>query len=918
MNLFGLKQHSGIATLVVISAWSVIFLGFISFFGWIIDIPLLIGVWVKGYFPIGPASSICFILFGTVISSGICQKEVSIRKKLLSLIVILITIYSLLIIVSAMFKTDLVFNEVLFPNHSDKQLPVNRMSPYTGFLFFLSGVSILFKIYFQRNKIVLQLISGTGTLIGFAGFVALLGYLFGTPFLYSGTLIPMSVNTAFGMLLLGTSLLCLGGSDTFFSRHFSGLASSAIVLRVFLPIIILGILFEAMVFVFLTQVFELNPALILALLTVLSVILTTVIIVWVSKFVFKKADLAEGDRKKAEEIIHHERILLRTLIDNLPDTIYVKDFDARKVLANNADVSATGHTHESEILGKTDLEIFNKIDGEHGYMQDMQVLKTGKPLLDQEDEYVNKSGKVSWLRTSKIPLNDINGNVVGLVGIGHDITARKAQEEQMLLMTHALKSLNDCVSITDINDRIIYVNDAFLRTYGYERSELIGQNIKIVRKKDQLDDAIEQLILPTTIESGWHGELINCKKDGTEFLVEISTSPVRNEAGDIIALSGIATDITDRKRMEKDLNTSKEKYRILIENQGEGLGQVDSNEVFIFVNPAAEQIFGVEKNGLIGHNLSEFVTKESMELIQKESEKRSKNEKSSYEIEIIDGKGERKFVLVTATPQIDSEGKHQGAFGIFRDITERKKIETQLAKQTDELRELNLTKDKFFSIIAHDLRSPFSAILGLSGLLTSYFDDYDRESIKESVWEIDKASKQAFSLLENLLEWARSQTGKMDFVPIAFDLVDLVDETVSVAQSFANKKGVKLEIETPAKMVITADRNMIYTIMRNLISNALKFTPQHGKVIISLEDTTDFFQFSVTDSGVGISDENKAKLFKVDETFTNTGTNNERGTGLGLILCKEFIDKHNGKISVQSELKKGSTFIVQIPKTLGL
>lgn len=916
MNLFGLKKHSGIATLAVVSAGSVIFLGLVSLFGWIVDIPLFIGIWVKGYFPIAPITSLFFILFGIVITSGICQREFNLRKKLLSLVVILLTFYSLLVVVSVILKIDLVFNELLFPNHLTKQLPVNRMSPYTGVLFFFSGISILLKIFFQRNKIVLHLVSGVGTFIGFAGFVALLGYMFGTPFLYSGKLIPMSVNTAFGMLLLGTSLLCLGGSGTIFARHFSGIASSAIVLRVFLPIIILGILFEAIVFVFLTQVFLLNPALILALLTVISVILTTVIIVWVSKIVFKKADLAEVDRKKAEEIIRHERILLRTLIDNLPDTIYVKDFDARKVLANSADVLATGHAHESEILGKTDLEIFNKIDGEHGYMQDMQVLKTGKPLLDQEDEYVNRSGKVSWLRTSKIPLNDINGNTVGLVGIGHDITARKAQEEQMLLMTHALKSLNDCVSITDINDRIIYVNDAFLRTYGYERPELIGQNIKMVRKKDHQDDLSEQVILPLTIESGWHGEIVNCKKDGTEFFIDLSSSTVRNEAGEIIALSGIATDITERKRMEEDLKKSKEKYRILIENQGEGVGQVDNNEVFIFANPAAEQIFAVKKNGLIGHNLNEFVTKESMELIIKESEKRSKNEKSSYEIEIIDANGERKYVLVTATPQIDTEGSHQGAFGIFRDITERKRIERQLAKQTDELRELNLTKDKFFSIIAHDLRSPFSAILGLSGLLTSYFDDYDRESIKESVWEIDKASKQAFSLLENLLEWARSQTGKMDFVPVAFNLVDLVDETVSVAQTFANKKGVKLEIVTPAKMIITADRNMIYTILRNLISNALKFTPQNGKVTVSLDETSDFFEFSVTDSGVGISDENKAKLFKVDETFTNTGTNNERGTGLGLILCKEFIDKHNGNISVESELKKGSKFIVKIPKSI--
>ena len=227
-----------------------------------------------------------------------------------------------------------------------------------------------------------------------------------------------------------------------------------------------------------------------------------------------------------------------------------------------------------------------------------------------------------------------------------------------------------------------------------------------------------------------------------------------------------------------------------------------------------------------------------------------------------------------------------------------------------------MTKDKFFSIIAHDLRSPFSAILGLSGLLTSYFDDYDRASIKESVEQIDKASKQAFSLLENLLEWARSQTGRMDYSPSNFNLVDLVHETILVAQPFANKKGIKLESVTPINTLIKADRNMIYTILRNLISNALKFTPQHGKVTVSINETVDNIVFSVADSGVGISPENMAKLFKIDETFTNTGTDNERGTGLGLILCKEFVEKHLGHIWVESTLKSGSIFFVQIPKTL--
>ncbi|NOU47671.1 MAG: PAS domain S-box protein [Bacteroidales bacterium] len=1039
MNLFALKQNSGIASMAVLSAWFVVFIAVIALVGFVFNLELLAGALKSGYISMAPATAISFVVFGLVIASGACHIQVLFRRQLFTIAIGLVSLYCFFIFIVQIIGIELVQSNRYFKLISCLLVdPINRMAPYAGLLFFLSGVTLIAKIFFPRKWIVLQFVSGMGFLVGFAGFVISLGYLFGTPFQYSGSLIPIAFNTGVSFMVLGISMVSLGGSNSFISRLFSGSVSSSIVLRVFLPLIIGGIILQSLAFVILTEYFALNAALVLALLTVISVILTTVVIILVSKYVFKKADLAEVERKKTEEIIRRERILLRTLIDNIPDTIYVKDVDARKVLANNADVLATGFQNETEILGKLDTEIFNEIDGEHGYAQDMQVIKSGKSLIDDEKEYIDNEGVVKWLRTSKIPLRDSNGIIVGLVGIGHDITDKKNQEEQFLLMTHALKSLNDCVSITDINDQIIYVNDGFLKTYGYERSELIGQNIKIVRKKDS-EEELTDIILPATIHSGWHGEIINCRKDGTEFPIEISSSPVRNEAGEIIALIGIATDITERKRMEAALESSKEQYRVLVENQGEGLGQVDVNEVFKFANPAAEQIFGVESGGLLGKNLSEFVSPESMEFIRSETKKRARNERSSYEIDILTKDGQKRYLLITATPQIDQNGNHIGAFGIFRDITlqkqadielvkqktfletiieslnhpfyvinvedftvklsntaakkffkqgkktcygmthnaempcsmlgekcpldicvktkksisvehvhtdkhghtmiadvhvypifdengmvtqvieyslditERKNIEFQLAKQTDELRELNSTKDKFFSIIAHDLRSPFSAILGLSGLLSSNFSEFDSKTIEDSVNEIDKASKKAFSLLENLLEWARSQTGKMEFLPEKFDMVSLINEAVGVAQTFAKKKGVMLSAIMPDKLDVFADKNMIHTILRNLISNALKFTPQHGKVVVTMYSTKHHIVFSVADSGVGISKANIEKLFKIDKSFTNPGTNNEKGTGLGLVLCKEFVQMHKGEIWVESELGKGSTFLVKIP-----
>ncbi|MDP3445139.1 MAG: PAS domain-containing protein, partial [Ignavibacteria bacterium] len=412
------------------------------------------------------------------------------------------------------------------------------------------------------------------------GFIGLLGYMYNAPILYNNTF-QLPLNSSLGYFLLGISFFCLGGSNTFFTKPFFGTTPSASLLRIFLPLIIAGIIVESLVFIYLHNNDILSPAISMAIITIISILLTTVALTVVSKYVVKRADIAEKARKTSEVTVLKERILMRTLIDNLPDTIYVKDIHARKILANKADIIAVGLDKESDILGKTDLEVFSEEDGAHGYSQDIQVISTGQAIINHEKEYLDSSGNVKWLRTSKIPLKDLDGKIVGLVGIGHDITAAKEVEAQMLLLTHTLKSLNDCVSITDIHDKIIYVNDSFLNTYGYSKEELIGENIRIVRKKDAIEE-ISENILPATILSGWHGEIVNCKKDGTEFHVEISTSPVLNEAGEIIALSGIAIDITERKKMEDALEKSRERYRTLVENQGEGIVIADKNEVVTF------------------------------------------------------------------------------------------------------------------------------------------------------------------------------------------------------------------------------------------------------------------------------------------------------------------------------------------------
>lgn len=245
---------------------------------------------------------------------------------------------------------------------------------------------------------------------------------------------------------------------------------------------------------------------------------------------------------------------------------------------------------------------------------------------------------------------------------------------------------------------------------------------------------------------------------------------------------------------------------------------------------------------------------------------------------------------------------------IASDITDRKHMEEALRESESRLRELNAQKDKFFSIIAHDLRSPFNAIIGLSDVLIDQVNDKDYEKIDLIASMIGQSSRRAMDLLMNLLQWSVLQTGRMEFNPETFNLKHLIEDNKDLLNVVANQKTITIDIVTPTEIMVHADKSMINTVLRNLISNAIKFTGQGGKIIISAKKKANKILVSVSDNGVGIQTERLEQLFRIDQSDSTPGTNNEKGTGLGLILCKEFVEKHGQKIWVESEIGKGTTF----------
>jgi signal transduction histidine kinase len=238
----------------------------------------------------------------------------------------------------------------------------------------------------------------------------------------------------------------------------------------------------------------------------------------------------------------------------------------------------------------------------------------------------------------------------------------------------------------------------------------------------------------------------------------------------------------------------------------------------------------------------------------------------------------------------------------------------KLTLSEQNLKLINATKDKFFSIISHDLKNPFTSLLSISETMKENYDSFEEEEKKNSVQRIHGSIKNIYNLLENLLTWSRTQTGRIQFNPEKFNLSNLLEENCSLFAHTASKKDIKLISNYQDGLIVNGDRNMINAVVRNLLNNGLKFTATGKSVEVGTNDHPEEVEVYIKDQGVGISEEDQQKLFRIDKKVKTTGTAGEKGTGLGLIICKEFIEKNSGRIKVNSRPGEGSTFSFTIPK----
>ncbi len=439
--------------------------------------------------------------------------------------------------------------------------------------------------------------------------------------------------------------------------------------------------------------------------------------------------------------------------------------------------------------------------------------------------------------------------------------------------------------------------------FEYVKSEYLPE-IQTIFKKVFLS--------PGTTE---HFEYEVVKADGkTAWLRSEGIS--ENQNGQLFVF-GTTADITKQKETEKALKISEKRLKEAQKTAHIGHWELDYRTNKFLWSDEIYRIFGLEpqKTSANYEIFTEQIHPNDRKYVF-ESFKNSVKNKSDYNIvhRLKLQNGKIKHVNQRCKTTYDKTGNPKRSIGTIADITVQIENEQKIKKQNLELQQINAEKDKLFSIISHDLRSPFNVLIGFSEILHDNIDIFDKAKFKNIASIINSTAKATYELLNDLLKWANFHNGTIVFNPEKINLQYLTTKVIYTIKSFAEQKEIEITYKIPEKTEIFADKNMFFIILRNLITNAVKYTQRKGKINIFSSETDKNIQISIKDNGIGISPEKQEKLFQIDSNNLLQGTEDETGTGLGLIFCRDFTKKHGGKIWLKSELGKGSTFTFSIPK----
>jgi hypothetical protein len=610
------------------------------------------------------------------------------------------------------------------------------------------------------------------------------------------------------------------------------------------------------------------------------------------------------ERERAEEALIEERSLLHTLMDNLPDHVYFKDCQSRFIRINKALADWFGLSEPAQAVGKTDFDFFSDEHARQAYADEQEVIRSGQPMLANEEKETWPDGRETWVSTTKMPLRDAEGRITGTFGVSRDITAHKRAEEALIeersLLHSLMDNLPDHVYFKDCQSRFIRINKALADWFGLsEPAQAVGKTDFDFFSDEHARQAYadEQEV----IRSG-QPMLANEEKetwpDGRETWVSTTKMPLRDAEGRITGTFGVSRDITAHKRAEQALQESEESYRDLAESAAELIQSVSPEGRFQYVNRAWRRTLGYSEEEVPQLTMMDVIDTEHLSYCQELLARVMRGEAiNDVETVFVTKTGKKVAVHGSVNCRL-VDGKPVATRGIFRDVTARLEIERM--------------KDEFVSTVSHELRTPLTSIRGALGLLAGGVLSADPAKTGRMLDIAVANTDRLIRLINDILDIERIESGRVKLEKRSCSAAGLMVQAVEAVREVANKAGVKLEL-FPTSGNVVADSDRIVQTLTNLLGNAIKFSLPSQAVTLSATRRDDEMLFEVKDQGRGIPAD---KLGVIFERFQQVDASNGRekgGTGLGLAICRSIVDQHGGRIWVESELGQGSSFYFTLP-----
>jgi PAS domain S-box-containing protein len=651
--------------------------------------------------------------------------------------------------------------------------------------------------------------------------------------------------------------------------------------------------------------------------------------------------------------LKNDEIFFKTVLDNTGLAIILLDLNGN-ILYTNPAFQNLLHYSNNELIALSLKDIIHPDDFDTAEKLFNEIAANNDTKYTTEKRYLTKDGNIICGLTTISATYDLKNKRNSILAIVEKISGEKQFENKLIsekiFLDALLKNSPDVIYFKDIESRFLKVSNALSKKHNIPVGDLLGKTDFDVFGVNHANDAFkdEQEIIKTGIPIVGKEETEDWP-DGTIGWASTSKMPFYDREGKLIGTFGISRDITIKKKAEHirealfkisetaftspDMPSLFKKIHeivgTLMSAKNLFIAMYNEKDDLISFPYYVDQYNKPRETSKLKNGITEYIMRAGEAVLITIDKLRELNEQGELEImstppKIFLGVPLKVQGIVTGVlavkdydnPSCYGESEMQLFTFIAEQIAqaiERKRSSDEIKIYSEELKQLNATKDRFFSIIAHDLKNPFITILGFTDLLSSEYNELTDEERLTYINEMKDSAKLSFNLLQNLLHWSSSQTGRIEFVPQKLDLFKLINENLLLLNNSAEQKQIHLLNKVPAGINVIADEDMLNTVVRNLLTNAIKFSNKCGmiEVIASLKEN--YAEICVSDCGVGMDQKIINNLFRLDVAHSTAGTENETGTGLGLILCKEFIERNGGTIRVESQPGIGSKFIFTLP-----